>query len=99
MAPTGGKQDRAKRARRRFTDEFKAGAVSLVLEEGKTVAQLARNLDPTATTLPDGAGASPALAPTRLTSSRCPVQAVRRGRCRDSRERPHSPLRRSFGTR
>ena len=38
--------------------------------------------------------------PTRLTSSRSPVQTVRRGRCRDSRgARPHSPLRRSFGTR
>jgi transposase-like protein len=30
--------------RRRFTDEFKAGAVRLVLDEGKTVAQVARDL-------------------------------------------------------
>ena|SRR5437868_7345533 len=40
--------DRAKRerrARRSFTDEFKAGAVRLVLDEGKTVSQVARDLD------------------------------------------------------
>lgn len=36
---------KAKRARRRFTDEFKAGAVRLVLDEGKTPAQVARDLD------------------------------------------------------
>ena len=40
-----------KRARRSFTDEFKAGAVRLVLEEGKTVAQVARDLDLTASAL------------------------------------------------
>jgi transposase len=34
-----------KRARRQFTDEFKAGAVRLVLDEGKTKAQVARDLD------------------------------------------------------
>jgi len=34
-----------KRARRSFTDEFKAGAVRLVLEEGKTVPQVGRDLD------------------------------------------------------
>jgi transposase len=31
-------------ARRTFTDEFKAGAVRLVLDEGKSVAQVARDL-------------------------------------------------------
>jgi transposase len=51
MATMGGKQGRAKRARRRFTDEFKAGAVRLVLDEGKTVAQVARDLDLTASAL------------------------------------------------
>lgn len=40
-----------KRPRRRFTDEFKAGAVRLVLDEGKTVAQVARDLDLTASGL------------------------------------------------
>lgn len=35
----------ARRARRSFTDEFKAGAVSLVLDEGRTVADVARSLD------------------------------------------------------
>jgi len=33
------------RARRSFTNEFKAGAVRLVLDEGKTVAAVARDLD------------------------------------------------------
>jgi transposase len=37
--------------RRRFTDEFKAGAVRLVLDERKTVAQVARDLDLTAPAL------------------------------------------------
>jgi transposase len=36
---------RKKRARRVFTDEFKAGAVRLVLEEGKSIADVARDLD------------------------------------------------------
>ena len=37
--------------RRQFTDEFKAGAVRLVLDEGKTVAQVARDLDLTPSAL------------------------------------------------
>lgn len=51
MARMGSKEGRAKRARRQFTDEFKAGAVRLVLDEGKTVAQVARDLDLTASAL------------------------------------------------
>ena len=43
--------DRPQRARRQFTDEFKAGAVGLVLDEGKSVAQVARELDLTASAL------------------------------------------------
>jgi transposase len=39
--------------RRQFTDEFKAGAVRLVLDEGKTVAQVARDLNRTITPPPD----------------------------------------------
>jgi transposase len=42
---------RPKRSRRSFTDEFKAGAVHLVLDEGKTVAQVARDLDLTQSAL------------------------------------------------
>ena len=44
-------QDRkmSRRTRRNFTDEFKAGAIRLVLDEGKTVAQVARDLDLTET--------------------------------------------------
>jgi transposase len=45
------KMARSKRARRSFTDEFKAGAVRLVLDEGKTVSQVARDLDLTASAL------------------------------------------------
>ncbi len=52
MAKMGAKDDRAKRARRRFSDELKAGAVRLLLEEGKTVAEVARNLDLTAGCIP-----------------------------------------------
>jgi len=51
MAKMSAKEDRAKRARRQFTDEFKAGAVRLVLDEGKTVAQVARDLDLTPSAL------------------------------------------------
>lgn len=40
---SGGKKQ--KRARRQFTDEFKAGAVRLVLDEHKRVAEVARDLD------------------------------------------------------
>ena len=35
---------RVRREKRQFTDEFRAGAVRLVLEEGKKVAQVARDL-------------------------------------------------------
>ena len=35
----------AKRVKRSFDPEFKAGAVKLVREEGKTLAQVARDLD------------------------------------------------------
>jgi transposase len=46
MADTG-----KRRTRRQFTDEFKAGAVRLVLDEGKTVGAVARDLDLTETAL------------------------------------------------
>jgi transposase len=36
---------RVKRARRRFSDEFKAQTVRLVLDEGKSVTAVARELD------------------------------------------------------
>ena len=40
-----------RRTRRRFSDEFKEGAVRLVLDEGKTVGAVARELDLTASAL------------------------------------------------
>lgn len=40
-----------RRARRQFTDEFRSGAVRLVLDEGKTVSQVARDLDLTPSAL------------------------------------------------
>jgi transposase len=41
----------SRRPRRSFTDEFRAGAVRLVLDEGKTVPQVARDLDLTQSAL------------------------------------------------
>src|SRR5688500_10171281 len=40
-----------RRARRRFSEEFKDGAVRLVLDEGKTIGAVARELDLTASAL------------------------------------------------
>ena len=40
-----------RRARRKFTDEFRAGAVGLVLVEGRTVCDVARDLDLTESAL------------------------------------------------
>ncbi|MCX5747972.1 MAG: transposase [Proteobacteria bacterium] len=45
------KEPRAMRAKRQYTDEFRAGAVRLVLEEGKKVADVARDLDLTPSAL------------------------------------------------
>ena len=42
---------KSRRPRRRFDDEFKAQAVRLVLDEGKTVGAAARDLDLTETAL------------------------------------------------
>jgi transposase len=44
-------QPRKKRPRRSFTDEFKASTVRLVLDEGKSIPQVARDLDLTESTL------------------------------------------------
>ncbi len=42
---------RQQRPRRSFTEEYKASAIALVIDEGKTVAQVARDLDLTASAL------------------------------------------------
>ena len=42
---------KGRRAKRQFTDEFKAGAVRLVLEERRRVAEVARDLGLTPSTL------------------------------------------------
>ena len=44
-------ETKRKRTRRSFTDEFKAGAVRLVLDEGKSVATAARDLGLTESSL------------------------------------------------
>ena len=44
---------RSRRARRQFDDDFKAQAVRLVLDEGKSVGAVARDLDLTETALRD----------------------------------------------
>ena len=41
----------SRRVRRQFTEEFKAGAVRLVLDAGRTVGAVARELDLTASAL------------------------------------------------
>jgi transposase len=43
--------NRGRRVRRQFSDEFKDGAVRLVLDEDKTVGAVARELDLTASAL------------------------------------------------
>ena len=45
------REKKASRVRRSFTDEFKAGAVRLVIDEGKSVGQVARELDLTESAL------------------------------------------------
>lgn len=45
------KETRSRRSRRRCDDDFKAQAVRLVLDEGKTVGAVARELDVTETAL------------------------------------------------
>ncbi len=42
---------RGRRTRRQFSDEFKEGAVRLVLDEGRSVGAVARELDLTASAL------------------------------------------------
>lgn len=44
-------ETKRKRTKRSFTEEFKAGAIRLVLDEGKTVAAAARDLDLTESSL------------------------------------------------
>ena len=46
-----GSSKAGKRARRQFSEEFRAGAVRLVLDEGKTVDAVARELDLTPSSL------------------------------------------------
>ncbi len=45
---TEDKAKRSRRTRRKFSDEYKAGAVALVLKEGKSVTQVSKDLDLTA---------------------------------------------------
>ena len=42
---------RAKRPQRKFTSEFRAGAVKLVLDEGRSTSEVARDLDLTKSAL------------------------------------------------
>ena len=46
-----GSDTATRRPRRRFSDEFKEGAVRLVLDEGRSVSVVARELDLTASAL------------------------------------------------
>ena len=51
MAKMDAKPEGGRRKRREYTDEFKAGAVRLVLDEGKRVAEVARDLGLTPSSL------------------------------------------------
>ena len=51
MSKMEAKQEGRRGKRRQFTDEFKAGAVRLVLDEGKRVAEVARDLGLTPSSL------------------------------------------------
>jgi len=51
MRKMGATDRLGRRAKRRFTDEFKDGAVRLVLDEGKTIAEAARSLGLTPSSL------------------------------------------------
>jgi transposase len=51
MATREKPQTKSRRPRRSFTDEYRAGAVRLVLDEGKTISQAARDLGLTASAL------------------------------------------------
>ena len=46
-----GSRKAGRRPRRQFTDEFMAGAVRLVLDEGKTIGAVSRDLDLTPSSL------------------------------------------------
>ena len=52
---------KARRPRRRFTEEFRAGAVRLVLDEGQPVGQVARELDLTESALRNWVDRAPGL--------------------------------------
>jgi transposase len=45
------KDARGRRARRQFSEEFKEGAIRLVLDKGKTIGAIVRELDLTASAL------------------------------------------------
>lgn len=51
MDTKDGTETKNRRKRREYTDEFKAGAVRLVLAEGRTVTQVAKDLDLTRSAL------------------------------------------------
>ena len=49
--PHMAKDAKGRRPRRSFTEGFRGGAALLVLDEGKTVGQVSRDLEPTETAL------------------------------------------------
>jgi len=51
MSASDVKQKKTRRARRKFTQEFKDGAVKWVLDEGKDIPEVARDLDLTESAL------------------------------------------------
>lgn len=51
MSASDAKQKKTRRQRRRFTREFKDGVVKLVLNEGKSIPEVASDLDLTESAL------------------------------------------------
>lgn len=88
-----GKKDRKKaRPRRKYTDEFKAGAVRLVLQEGQSAASVARDLDLTESALSTWVqqarrDKSPAGSGTLTTDERAELTRLRRDNRRLEMER------------
>lgn len=82
------KEAKKRRSRRSFTEEYKSGAVRLVLDEGQSVAQVARDLDLTESALRtwvEGARADRTNGKTGLTTAEREELARLRKECRTLR--------------
>jgi transposase-like protein len=86
-------EQKKRRARRKFTEEFKARAVRLVLKEGQTAAQVARDLDLVESVLHAGRAADRV----RISRSVCRAVDASRGRPDGFVQRYGCPTKRRAG--